>query len=97
MIPYQKNIIKNLQKCPIMSKKVPYQKTFPRILKTVSYRFKSRILVRNFHKSLFSIKSRLIFIAFYYRHTTQKFVRTKTNTYSNENECIEYLKMNAYM
>ena len=41
-----------------------------------------------FHKSVFSVKSRLIFNAFYYRHATQKFVHTKINTYSNENECI---------
>ena len=44
-----------------------------------------------FHKSVFSVKSRLIFNAFYYRHATQKFVHTKINTYSNENECIERL------
>ena len=37
-----------------------------------------------FHKSVFSVKSRLIFNAFYYRHATQKFVHTKINTYSNE-------------
>ena len=41
-----------------------------------------------FHKSVFSVKSRLIFNAFFYRRTTQKFVHTKINTYSNENECI---------
>ena len=59
--------------------------------------FKSRILVHNFHKSVFSVKSRLIFNVLYYRYTTQKFVRTERNAYSNENECIEYLKMNAYL
>ena len=33
----------------------------------------------------------MIFNAFYYRHTTQKFLHTKINTYSNENECMERL------
>ena len=57
---------------------------------------KFRILVHKnsssyFHKSAFSVKSRLIFNASYYRHTTQKFVHTKINTHSNEIECIEKL------
>ena len=44
-----------------------------------------------FHNSVFFVKSRLIFNVPYYRHTTQKFVHTKINTYSNESECIERL------
>ena len=37
-----------------------------------------------FHTCVFSIKYGLIFNVSYYRHTTQKFVRTKINTYSNK-------------
>ena len=33
---------------------------------------------------MFSIKSKLIFNVSYYRHTTQKFVHAKINTYLNE-------------
>ena len=47
-----------------------------------------KILSGYFHKSVFLVKSRLIFNAFYYRHATQKCAHTKINTYSNE--------MNAY-
>ena len=48
-------------------------------------------LASYFHKCVFSIKSSLIFNVSYYRHTTQKFVHTKINTNSNENECIKRL------
>ena len=46
-----------------------------------------RILVCKNSQVIF-IRGRLIFTVSYYRHTTQKFVHTKINTYSNE--------MNAY-
>ena len=40
------------------------------------------------NSQVISIKSRIIFNVSYYRRTTQKFVHTKINAYSNENECI---------
>ena len=41
---------------------------------------------KNVNFQVISIKSRLIFNVSYYGHTTQKFVHTKINAYSNE--CI---------
>ena len=41
------------------------------------------------------LKSRVIFNVSYYRHTTQKFVHTKINVYSNENEGIYRISYSA--
>ena len=60
-----------------------HQCTFKQIYFKISHSCSSKIS-SYFYKSVFSVKSRLIFNAFYYRHATQKFVHIKINTYSNE-------------
>ena len=58
--------------------------------KTISHSCLQKVL-SYFHKCVFSVKSRLIFNVSYYRHTTEKLVHTRINTYSNENEWIKRL------